>query len=329
MLYKYADFLRKMPGDETRARELLERAYLRLGALSDRERRDLTFGGELCALVGLARESNGDHEHALEATEFGVARCRSSANLHYVRGVALLNLARAKDAEAAFRACRACHGQPALVPAQPKITGTGARLGLARALALQRRDREAAETAWEAAEGDPENHEAVELWADLEVRAGDLSKATARLISRVRSHPSCGMTWFKGGELFFRLRLFDKALPWILRAAELLPDLAPARALQGETLLCLGHHEAAAGAFMSGLPDHRCRAGLMILTLAYEIETDEASGSGDVQVHAEFRRIAGNLRQIGETQLTSRLEAARRRLEVSDPAAALLVPAIT
>lgn len=329
ILYKYADFLRKDGTDAALAPAQLERAWDALRRMPERDRRDLTFGGELCALLGLARDQRGAPAEALEAAAFGVSSCRPSANLHYVHGVALLRLGRAAEAEAAFRACRALHGRPALIPAQPQITGTGARLGLARALALQKRWREAADTAWEAAEAEPANVEALETWTAIETGGGDWQRAAARFIARAQAHPACGTTWFRGGELWFRLRLFDKALPWLARATELAPDRAPAQALLGETLLHLGHFEAACDAFLRGRPDLRCRAGILVLTFAFGIEGGDAGDRTDAGVLVEARRIVENLRAAGDTRLIPRLRDVFPAALAADPEAArALEPAL-
>ena len=321
MLYKYADFLRRFPEEADRVTGLLERAYVLLQGCSAQERHDLSFSGEACALLGMAKERLGQREEAMRVLEFGVTQCRESPSLWYVYAHALLRGGRAPEAEAAFRKCAAAHGKPALVPAQPHVTGTGATLGIARALAHQGRTREGADLAWSAVGCAPAKEETIAAWMEIETVARDWSRTIQRVIERVRSVPDCAATWFRGGELLFRLRLFYKAIPWFARAAELGKTPGPAFAMQGECFLAAGHHELALDTFLRGLPDVRCRAALLLMSIAYDVDPAERNDLGDPELRAECRRLVGNLRDIGDQRLAGRLHDASRELSVIDPEA--------
>lgn len=322
VLYKYADFLRKFEEREHEALRPLERAYDLLEGLSSSQRREYTFTGELCALLGLHLQKADETARALEVTTYGIEECRESAHLWYVHGNSLAYAERWEEAEDAFIKCASFHGKAMHVPPQAHITGPGARKGLVRALGHQDRHAEAANAAWDIVSDYPDDAEAIRLFVDVASLEQDWPKTANRLIERVKERPLCGTSWFKGGELFFRMRLFDKALPWIFRAAELLDDPGPAHGLAGECLLAAGHYEPAVDTFSRGLPDNlRCRAGILLMSLAYGIELADPVDPDDEAILAEVRRMVANLRSLGHDRLTRRLHEAGPALEEADPMA--------
>lgn len=312
LLYKFGDFLRRFPGEEVRSEGLLNRALEAVRKIDARTRKELTYGGELCALIGLAEMSRGATATALAILEFGRKECRNSANLDYVLGLAQLSGGVPELAEDSFRRCHAAHGKPDVVPAQPQITGISARLGLIRALHRQRRDREAADEAWELLTSHPENLECLNNWIDSELTTHDYSRAIQRLIQRVQAYPLCGATWLHGGQILFRLRLLAKAAPWLLRAAELLDPESAAVAwrVAGEAFLGLGHNGRAREAFQSNGADVRCQAGLHVLDCIEGNQKGLAS-TQDTFILAEAGRILENLRSLGCTDLVARYDAAQ------------------
>ncbi|MAG55223.1 MAG: hypothetical protein CMJ83_02925 [Planctomycetes bacterium] len=322
VLYKYADFLRQDEDRRHEAMEPLRRAYDAMHQLEDGRRKEFTFTGEICALLALDLQRSDRPDGTLEITRFGIDHCRHTAHLWYAHANSLSFEGEWEEAESAFRECIGYHGRPMHIPPQAHITGAAARKGLVRALAHQTRNEDASEEAWRIAQDYPDDAEALALFVDVSCIAKDLAGVTRRLIERVQQRPLCGNTWFKGGELFFRLRLFEKALPWIMRAAELLEDPGPANGLLGECLLAAGHYEPAIDAFSRGLPDDlRCRAGILLMSLAYNIELAEPLDPADESLRTEVRRMIGNLRELGHDRLQHRLHEAAPQLEETDPVA--------
>ena len=321
VIYKYADFLRKLEGHEHEAIRPLERGYELLATISRQRRMEFTFTGELCAIYALELQKREEHQRALEVTTYGIEQCRESAHLWYAQGTALSYAGRWQEAVAAFKKCASFHGKPMHVPPQAHITGPAARKGLIRALSHHGDHSDATQRAWDLLGDYPEDDEAVCLFVDVATLEGNWSNITSRLIERVKERPLCGTSWFKGGELLFRMRLFDKALPWILRATELSDRPGAAWGLAGECFLSAGHYEQAVDAFTRGLPDNdlRARAGILLMSLAYEIELAEPVSADDEDILAETRRMIGNLRDLGHDKLTTRLHEAGRTLEEADP----------
>ena len=321
VLYKYADFLRRFDGRKEEALKPLAHGYDILKDLDPERRKEYTFTGELCAIYALELFKQDENDRGLEVTTFGMEECRESAHLHYAHGIGLSHARRWEEAAKAFETCQSFHGKPMLVPPQAQITGPGARKGRIRALAHQGETSAATQEAWDLCSEYPGDEEAFTLFVDAAVLERDWKTTTNRLITRVTEQPACGVSWMKGGELLFRMRLFDKALPWLLRATELCADPGEAWGLAGECYLAAGHYEQAVDAFSRGIEHQnlRARAGVLLLSLAYEIELAEPVDASDQTILAETRRMISVLRDLGHDKLTSRLHEAGRHLEEADP----------
>jgi len=326
VLYKYADFLRRNDDTADQAAEPLERAYAIMQETNAAKLTDYTFTGEACALLALHHQRRGENTETLAITTFGIEHCRQSAHLWYAHGNALALDGQWAEAAAAYQQCASCHGKPMHIPPQAQITGRAARQGMIKAQAHLGEVGPASDAAWKLVQDDPEDETTIQLWVEVATLEENWSQLTSRLIERIQQYPNCGTTWFKGGELFFRLRLFDQAQPWILRAAELLDDAGPAYGLHGECLLAAGHYEQAVDAFVGGVPgDLRCRAGLLLMSLAYGIDLAEPVDPADEALWSEVRRMVSNLHDLGHDSLHHLLHAASTSLEETDPAAHALL----
>jgi glycosyltransferase involved in cell wall biosynthesis len=320
VLYKYADFLRRIPERQEDARTPMERCYGILQQIPETDRRNYSFSGEACALLALRLMFDGEADAALSVTRFGIDHCRESAHLWYAHGEALVRAALWKEAETAFLRCASFHGRPMLIPPQAHITGLAARKGLIRALHAQGQLKEAASAAHALVDSWPDDTEAIDLWVDTGAAAGDWRTLTQQLIDRVQARPECGKLWMKGGEFFFRLRLFDKAVTWLNRAAGLLADPGPAHGLAGESFLAAGEFQAAVGCFSQAPNNLTCRAGILLLSLAFDVELAEPVQPDDQTLRTELRRMVNNLRDLGQNKIHDQVYEAVLRLEETDPA---------
>ena len=319
VLYMYADFVRRYKHEDSEALEILEKAYAVMSQVSEAELREYTFTGELCGLLGMMLYNSGERDRAWEITSKAVSQCRPSAHLLFVHGRMALHRKDGVTAERMFRGCLDMGKGPMLIPAQVQVTGAAARLGIAQALVLQERHAEASPMAWQAVSDELVAPEAIGVWADIQMAMGKWGLLTDRLIERVQAHPNCGTTWFKGGESLCRLKLFEKALPWLLRASELLEEPACALAMAGQSLILVGLHEAAVDAFNDGLPDKRCEAGLMAMAIAYDLELDAPLDPADEILVSEFQNLLLNLDAMGEDRLAGLFDEARERIASFDP----------
>ncbi len=320
-LYMHAKYLGGHEGREAEARKIMARAYGLLRATNGAGPMGHAFNGEVCATYSLDLQRSGDLHQAIEVSSYGVEHCAGSAHLWYAHGCALSLESRWGDAEEALVKSIGYNddGAADLSPTS-RVTASDAHKELIQAISNQGRHVEAADTAWSLAQEHPQDEDAMRLFVDMAALERDWSKTAKRLIDRVNAWPLCPTSWFKGGELFFRMRMFDQALPWVLRSADLLPDPALAHALAGECFLAAGHYEPAVDSFSRGLPDDpRCRAGILVLSLAYDVDLADPESLRDEEILAEVRRMVVNLRELGRDSITRRLHEVATRLERTDP----------
>lgn len=320
-LYKFADYLRRFDDRDEQIIELFERGYALAREMDEQARRELTYVGDMCGLLGLSYIHEERFEDALDVTTYGLEHCRESANLWYVHGNALLMNGRAPEAEEAFEKTKTFEDEPQFVPPAAGITTIKSDIGLVRAIAGQGDPDRAANVAWELLGNYPDDQDLPWLWTEAEASARNVSRYTQRLIERVQIHPLCGVTWMRGGELFLKLRLFKKALPWLMRATETMEDPGQAFADQGECLICMGHYTEAVQAFSEGLPSARCRAGILVLSIAYGLEIEMEIESGDEELKKELRSLVQNLRDLGERKISQKISESLGELEDAHPTA--------
>lgn len=319
MLYMYADFLRRYRRDEEQATVWLERTWEKIQDLDDAQMQSFTFTGEVCGLLGMLVFNSGERERGFEIVHYGMEKCRPSAHLLFIYGRMCLGRHEGAEAESAFRRCLQMGQAPMIVPAQAVLCGDGARLGLARALFLQERYEEAAPLAHTAIANTDLATEAVMVWSDTMMKLGRWKELTEGLIERLEDDPICGMSWYKGGEALFRLRLFKKSLPWLLRAGELLEEPQRAHYLAGQAMLALGHSEEAVDLFAAGVPHPGCEAGLDLLAVAYDLELDAPLDPENEELVEHFSSLVASLEHFGTPRVNQLIDAARGRLQTFDP----------
>ena len=320
--YRYALFLRAAKGRADDAEERMARAYEALRLQDQPGGAPCIAAHEICAHHSLDLQHAGESERALEVSTHGVRTHPRSARIWYAHGCALSLNDRWGEAEAAFEECLEHDGVATGTPSRPLPFQLAARKGRIRAADHQGRHSEAADSAWNLLQEHPQEEEVVYLFLDTAASEADWSKTARRLIDRVNAWPLCATSWLKGGELFFRLGMFDKALPWILRSAELVPDPTVAHGLAGECFLASGHFEPAVDSFSRGMPqDRRCRAGLLLVSLAYGVDLSVSVEPDDDETVEELKRMVMDLHRFGHDNIKRRLTDARERLRDTDPAA--------
>jgi glycosyltransferase involved in cell wall biosynthesis len=133
-LYKYGDFLRRLPGRSVDARTTLEHCFRQICEASPKVVRGLPYAGEVAALCALENVRVGRIDQAREFVDVGLRRFIPSPNLHYI-AASLMVMAGENDAAIThFRRCLAYRDQVLVVPIQDGITGHVALTGIAQAL---------------------------------------------------------------------------------------------------------------------------------------------------------------------------------------------------
>ncbi|MBK8101541.1 MAG: glycosyltransferase [Planctomycetes bacterium] len=188
-LYKYGDFLRRVPGRGDDARDLLERCLQQLLAGPPSMPRQLPFAGEVAALCALEFARAGRTQRALEIVDTALRRFLPTPNLHYLAASLLLGNGKHDDAIAHFRRCLAYRGQVLVVPIQDGITGHVSLAGIAQAW-LQKGDFERARRLLEQAIALEPRYEVSHLvLSRLHLLRGDTLAALHTLTAYLAAHP--------------------------------------------------------------------------------------------------------------------------------------------
>ena len=188
-LYKYGDFLRRVPGRSEDARRLLDRCFDLIVEASPADVRALPYAGEVAALCALEAERAGDRARSQLVVDVALRRFVPTPNLHYLAaGLALAD----GDSEVAithYRRCLAYRDRVLVVPIQEGITSYVSLAGIAQAWS-QRGERERARRLLEQAIAIEPSYEVAHLHLSrLFLEAGDVTRALGVLTSFLAEHP--------------------------------------------------------------------------------------------------------------------------------------------
>ena len=188
-LYKYGDFLRRVPGRGDDAHRLLLRCLEVIRSGPPSLPRELPYAGEVAALCALELARRGDTAAAVAVVDEALRRFIATPNLHYIAASLMLTQARPDAAIAHFRRCLSYRGQVLVVPIQDGITAHVSLLGIAQALALKgelRRGRRLAERAVAMA---PDYEVGHLVLSKLQLQLGDAGKALRTLTAYLAERP--------------------------------------------------------------------------------------------------------------------------------------------
>lgn len=133
MLYKYGDFLRRLPGRSEDSLRYLERALELVYELSPGDQHALPYAGEIAALCVLEYARQDAYEQADEIAERAFRSFLATPNLHYITAGVALRLGRPDEAIAHYRRCMSWADQVLVVPIQEGVTSWVALTGMAQA----------------------------------------------------------------------------------------------------------------------------------------------------------------------------------------------------
>jgi tetratricopeptide (TPR) repeat protein len=188
-LYKYGDFLRRVPGRGADARALLDRCLDRILAGSPSLPRELPYASEVASLCALEAARAGDTTRAREALEVALRRFVPTPNLHYMSASLALADGRAEEAIHHYRRCLAYRGQVLVVPIQEGITGHVSLVGIAQAWLLRGRHDRAKALLEQAIALEPAYEVAHLALSKLLLLAGDVGGAMTTLTQFLAAHP--------------------------------------------------------------------------------------------------------------------------------------------
>lgn len=188
-LYKFGDFLRRVPGRSKDALAKLEQCFNLILRASPSLPRELPYAGEVAALCALEFTRAGELARAQEIVDVGLRRFMPTPNLHYLAASLALAVGKSDVAIAHFRRCLAYHGQVLVVPIQDGITGHVSFAGIAQAL-LQKGFVERARRLLEHAVAIAPAYEPAQmLLSNMHLQAGDPLAALRTLTEFLARHP--------------------------------------------------------------------------------------------------------------------------------------------
>ena len=291
ILYKFGDFLRTDPETHDEGQAYLQRAFDALRGLPPREVKELTFAGEVAALLALGLMRKGEIAEATKVIDFGLTQCRPSGHLLYARGQVALAAGDLATAEQSFGQCMANGKGALLIPATAKVTTQLAPTGRAAALLGLGRAREAMELVAPLLPLVPDDEDVIRIHAEATLACGDPRSALMQLTAALTRQPQAASLWHCGAQMLFRLRLSVKALDWVQRARHLGFDPRAVDGLEGEILLVAGDLLGAEAAFRRQPQDARCAGGL---ALVQEMNGQSDNPLVDKRACAERERMRAN-----------------------------------
>jgi tetratricopeptide (TPR) repeat protein len=188
-LYKYGDFLRRVPGRSVDARALLDRCFDRILAGSPSLPRELPYAAEVASLCALEAARVEDRARALQILDVALRRFVPTPNLHYLTASIALAEGRAEDAIHHYRRCLAYRDQVLVVPVQEGITSYVSYTGIAQAWILRGQRTRARDLLRQAIAEAPAYEVAHLALSKLQMLEGDMSGAIATLTGFLSQHP--------------------------------------------------------------------------------------------------------------------------------------------
>ncbi len=188
-LYKYGDFLRRVPGRGDDARAVLEQCLRSILDGPPTLPRELPYAGEVAALCALESARSGDNARARAVLDMALRRFLPTPNLHYISASLALADGRAEDAILHYRRCLAYRGQVLVVPIQEGITSYVSLAGIAQAWIL-RGELGRAQRLLEQAIGIEPSYEVAQLaLSRIWLQRGDHQRALRTLTTFLARHP--------------------------------------------------------------------------------------------------------------------------------------------
>ena len=188
-LYKYGDFLRRVPGRTADARAWLQKAFDQLLRLPPVAQTEVPYAGEIAALLVLEYAREEAHERADRILEHALRHFVPTPNLHYIAATIALRRNQNDAAIAHFERCLLYRDQVLVVAIQEGITSYVALVGLAQAW-LGKGDRAKAIRLLEQARTlKPDYDLAAMTLSRLRLEGGDAGGAIAALTDLLRINP--------------------------------------------------------------------------------------------------------------------------------------------
>lgn len=188
-LYKYGDFLRRVPDRADDARHWLGRAYERILALPPIVATEIPYASEIAALLALEFGRAGDEAKAREIAERALQSFLATPNLHYIAAMLALRANRPDEAILHFERCLTFKDQVLVVAIQEGITSYVSITGIAQAHLMKGSRAEARRLLEQALALKPDYELAAMTVSKMQAEVGDLGKALITLADLLKHKP--------------------------------------------------------------------------------------------------------------------------------------------
>ena len=221
-LYKYGDFLRRLPGREADSRALLEECLRQIRLGSPSLPRELPYAAEVAALCALESARAGETDLALATIDEALRRFLPTPNLHYIAANLMLQQGQPDAAIAHFRRCLAYRGQTLVVPVEEGVTSHVSIIGIAQALWQKGDHVRARRLAQRACELAPDYEVGQMALSKMQLAAGDAAAALQTLTNYLQRRPDSAGACQQATLILQRIGCGDQAKRMGRRAADLL-----------------------------------------------------------------------------------------------------------
>ncbi len=223
-LYKYGDFLRRIPGRGDDALATLQACLDRIEAMPPAAPREIPYAAEVAALCALEHARRDRAELASAIVERALRRMIPTPNLHYIAASLAVHARRDDEAIAHYERCLAYRGQTLVVPIQEGVTSYVSLTGIAQAFA-QKGDRAKARRLLDQATTICPDYDVAALTLSrLHCEDGDFGRALTVLTTFLTRNPDSAGACQQAALILLRLGMSERARAMGDRAARLLRE---------------------------------------------------------------------------------------------------------
>ncbi|HLU40351.1 MAG TPA: glycosyltransferase [Planctomycetota bacterium] len=223
-LYKFGDFLRRVPGRRADALPILERAWRVLRDHPLLPPGELPYAAEIAALLALEYACAERFAEAEAILAVALREFMPTPNLHYIAAGIAAHVGRHHDAIAHYRACLQFAGQVMVVPVQEGVTSYVALAGIAQAYLRLGDRRRAAEWLARARALRPDFEVTALALANLLVQEGEPGRALGVLAEQLGHAPRSAGACQQAAVILARLGHVEQARSMGQRAVALLEE---------------------------------------------------------------------------------------------------------
>lgn len=221
-LYKFGDFLRRVPDRADDARAWLGKAFDRILQMPPLAGTEIPYASEIAALYALEHGRNGDEARARQIVERALHAFLPTPNLHYIAAMLALRSNRPDEAIAHLERCLSYKDQVLVVAIQEGITSYVALTGIAQAQLQKGNRREARRLLAQAVALKPDYDVAAMTLSRMQAEEGDLGTALVTLSDLLRIQPKSAGAMQQATVLLARMGKKQEARALGARAVTLL-----------------------------------------------------------------------------------------------------------